>query len=1384
MNILLQIGLGLLPGTVIVIMFLIKRRAFNLNKILLTLLLTVSCGTMIFYGGQDFISNYVSDSELSHKEMISFAYALIEEGAYDEATEVIEEYSNIYGYDDDCRLLNARIALFEEDYESARGLYKYLSENTNLIDEQAEEVKLANGTISGNSADLVMIEYLKELGEDITEYGYTETSFEEIKKIEETSVEDIEIDIKNKIEAQYSISDDASNFATAVAGVSDAYTDLLEEGPFSQYRSVFNEIEERSPQYLKLDSVNKGRIKSYIMAGDYGAITEGLNDRSSYHELMISAELYMSGLVKKSDFSDDYHKTNSSDVLAIKNRLNKISRNNQKGLTVQEKNALKARVSAISNQLDNPALVAMKEQLTVAAKNEAGTDETKVYLELAKIEDYFENQTSADSYISQALYSSQDNKDDNYVAAMSKIITVINNDEDSDTENIKNVSEYVNTVLDHSLTVNVEKIISPQYQPPRERDKDDSIVGDNHRSIIGNNDGSIVEDINRPIANFVQTAVDYVSRVKSSISIGKIDTSNFEDVVARVQIDSDYISNINELKSALEIYDTGSQITDFTLNKINYTGSNIMLVCDVSGSMSGSIQALRDAVVTFIKDKNPMESLSVVTFSDTIVDVKSFGTPDESLISFAESMTARGGTDMFSAVVNSLGSMPSNISENNVLILLTDGQDNDPKSSEAIYAEIGQLASRKDVTVYTMGLGSDVDTGYLNTISRSGNGEFVYVSNSDSLTSFYNMIHSQLYSQYEISYKAQDTMTKSDRTLEVKLPEEKLRDVKTYWLQGEDTGDGGLGSSQDLSISGMSPKHIYKGLQDITVKLNGRGFKSDSSIMVKLNGNIDYTVTPKYVDEETYTIEIPSSVAVGVYNVEVTIDGKKKVLENGFSVIVQGDEKKTAFGPYEFTSAQRIDNGNENHILRGGVTMNGWLHFKGDVIITGDYTEGGSIRVSDYSGSYVEYDKATSAGIGNFLADKGIPINLPALHDFTLYNDQANIYNYSKYQVDDISTGILEVYNVLRFDSPIIRLYPNSIGLYYSTGTTILPYQKQILKAASNTKDLFKFSFDGSAQITNKNVGIVLDTSYKDPSKTNFNQTINLLNSPVYFNGEYKVKMNTLKSEYTIGAMVRMAFFAKQSGLGAEISWEGNLVPDSVKLGLELAQAVKLPTTVPIEVNNFTFEVSEINTAVENGRWTNLRFTGGADFSSLSVKAYFPALERFVGNISLFEMPETTASLRVSPFTMEANANLKFLSEIKLAEAGVKLGKFNYTNSLLKLDGASVNGLSANLKTGFMWATADNRVNVEVSGTGELNAHTRFLGVNYDGLIEYDIGWWIINTESKKSGSIALGLYRTHNDKNQLVFAYKTQNSKGKVKGNFYYIDENGKCGKNNGVLK
>ncbi len=1371
MNIWLQIGLGLLPGALVAINLLIKRRAFCFSTIFSTLLLMAGCGVSLFFGGTALMEEGGIQVQMSEKKMMAFANALAEEGAYDAAIEVLEQYSSEYGYNDECRLLTARIAVLEGDFESAHGLYRYLCENTELISADAEEVVFVDIKWNNSTADLVMIDYLKSVGENIEDYGYTESVYEDIKESEQKTIDDIRRDIKNAIEDRYSITDECSDCAEAVAGILEVYDDVSEnnyatpeeseekEKDLRRYGRTFEDIESNAPEYLAMECVEKARIKAYVISGDYEQIAEKLEEKASYHELMVVAELYMSGLVKESDFSEDYQKIDNQNADMIEDKLSAIYKDNSDDLNKQEKKAFKERIEAINVQLEDPVLTSVKEELTDVAKEEAGTDATKVYLELAKIENYFGNETSTDSYLSTAIYSSPECEDDSYVSAMSQIITVISNDEENDKENIKNVSTYVENVLDHSLTVNVESIVSPQNQIPIEEEE---------KSV-----------------DFTRTTVDYVSRVKSAISIGKIDASGFEKIVSTVQIDSDYLTDVNEIMAVLKVYDCGAEISDFTLKKINYEGSNIMLVCDVSGSMSGNIQDLRDAVVTFITDKNANEDIAVVTFDDTIVDTKFFGTPDDELIAFAQNMQIAGGTDIFSAVTNCLDGFSAEPEDNNVLILMTDGQDNYARDAETIYREIGNRALQKGITVYTMGLGTSVDTNYLSTIAGSGNGEFLYVSDSSSLSSFYDLLHAQVYNQYEITYQAKDTITMTGRTLEISMPDENLRDVKTYSLEGEGEGETGegLAVNNELSIQGMSPRYIYKGMQDTTVRLKGSGFNKDSEISVKLNGNIDYSVTATYVDAETYELTIPASAAVGKYNVEISIDGKRKVLENGFSVIAKCGEKKIAFGPYVFTASEIIENDIDNRTLRGNVTMNGWLHYKGDVTIVGDVDVDGSVRVTDHSGSYVEYDTATATGFGQFLAKKGVSLDIPSLGTFTLYNDQQNLYDYDNYMVDDIQTNLLDIYNLVKLNNLVVRLYPNSIGLYYYDGLTDLPFQDKILMLKST--EMFEFSCDGSALITNENIGLVLKMEYEGNDDKGYNSPVKFLNTPVQFNGDIKVDVDTIKNEYALGIMIKfMILDASSPGLGAEVKWKGDLIPDSAKLSLELNKALKLPTAVPLEMNDFAFEVSDINTAVANGTWKNLKFTGQFSLTSLNLKTYLPKLEKYIDDVSILSMPETTASIRVSPFQIETNAKLVFLDTIQLAESELQIGNFDYTNALLRLDNEAVKGVRGKLKRGLMWESKKGQISLDLSGAGEFNAHTRFVGAVYEGLASYDIKWWFINSENKYFGTYAVGFHLTHDGEKQFIFAYKYQDEDGNYVGDFHSIGGSSKWKQNkNGVL-
>lgn len=99
------------------------------------------------------------------------------------------------------------------------------------------------------------------------------------------------------------------------------------------------------------------------------------------------------------------------------------------------------------------------------------------------------------------------------------------------------------------------------------------------------------------------------------------------------------------------------------------------------------------------------------------------------------------GTEIAGAVTSAVAEF-GNISpsDKNYLILLTDGM---PSAyNETAEKAAVELAKSKGVTIFTIGLGKEVDTEYLFNIAEDTNGQFFQASNADALENIYDKIQS------------------------------------------------------------------------------------------------------------------------------------------------------------------------------------------------------------------------------------------------------------------------------------------------------------------------------------------------------------------------------------------------------------------------------------------------------------------------------------------------------------------------------------------------------------------------------------------------------------------------------------------------------------------
>lgn len=215
---------------------------------------------------------------------------------------------------------------------------------------------------------------------------------------------------------------------------------------------------------------------------------------------------------------------------------------------------------------------------------------------------YLGNTIKSSQYIDRSIDTVGDCEDNDYTVPMYELVGIIS-DKDNP-ERLKDAATYVEQVLDNNMTVKMSDMSDYDNGDYDDYDDDDDDDDDDE-------DSSLAGDF----ASQMQT---YVSQKRMSVNIVNVDTSSFENggtIKATVNISDNLYNDPDELKAALKIEDCGVEITDFKVEKVDYSGANILLCVDTSGSMGGDkIENLKNAIKLFLEDKADIEDVALVTF--------------------------------------------------------------------------------------------------------------------------------------------------------------------------------------------------------------------------------------------------------------------------------------------------------------------------------------------------------------------------------------------------------------------------------------------------------------------------------------------------------------------------------------------------------------------------------------------------------------------------------------------------------------------------------------------------------------------------------------------------------------------------------------------------
>lgn len=397
-----------------------------------------------------------------------------------------------------------------------------------------------------------------------------------------------------------------------------------------------------------------------------------------------------------------------------------------------------------------------------------------------------------------------------------------------------------------------------------------------------------------------------ISQTAAMIAIGRIDTEEFSKIKASVVYSSN--KSLEDVKVTLK--DCDIEIKDFDIQKKEYDGSEVILLCDVSGSMANSFEALQQAVIQYVESMENNEKVNIITFDESIRQVSGFLSDKNKLIEFAKkNIYQQGGT----AGADAAYSVLDRFSNNDVaktLVMMTDGEDNNPWPSEDLVSKFSEKSSKVNATIYTIGLGESLDTSYLTTIANAGAGRFIYCSDDSALTNAYNFIHKRTSSEYTITFEAEDLDLVS-RYLYIEVNDDENtvtpKDLKNYSLAGEEEDDDDTNVEFDtvlpegVTIKGIDVNQLEKKNTAQTINILGSGFEKVKITDVYLesrDGSSHCKI--KSIADDKITFQVAPSVKEGTYSVFATINNKKYKVDK--LIIGNANPGEITFGAYTFNA--------------------------------------------------------------------------------------------------------------------------------------------------------------------------------------------------------------------------------------------------------------------------------------------------------------------------------------------------------------------------------------------------------------------------------------------------------------------------------------------------
>ncbi|MCZ6679060.1 MAG: VWA domain-containing protein [Candidatus Poribacteria bacterium] len=240
------------------------------------------------------------------------------------------------------------------------------------------------------------------------------------------------------------------------------------------------------------------------------------------------------------------------------------------------------------------------------------------------------------------------------------------------------------------------------------------------------------------------------------VKIRDVDITGFPTVRFHVRLSDDRGQPLRDLETSdITILEGGKRpVKPKIQSHQNRLPIALAMIMDYSASMSETdISDVETAIRGFIGKLDITEQAAIVKFGQEIHLAQTL-TQDKALLDHAiraEFPLSNEGTSFYDAIFMGTDQLDSAADSLKIIVVNTDGDDT---TSERKYDAVAKHATDKNTTVYTVGLGSQVDAKMLQQIARLTQGRYYAASNSGELQGIYESIFQEIRFEYEIVYES------------------------------------------------------------------------------------------------------------------------------------------------------------------------------------------------------------------------------------------------------------------------------------------------------------------------------------------------------------------------------------------------------------------------------------------------------------------------------------------------------------------------------------------------------------------------------------------------------------------------------------------------------